>query len=709
MGAHLAFRSAPAQALAATVRFSITLQDLPLALPADLDAAAAILSAEDQRRLTDELDALSRGRDAATRGRVALAIGRVGLPAGYPRLLELTRDLDPATRALAAFGLGLLELDLEPLTAAANSTRVVEGLVRLLDDPEPLVVEQALWAIGARADDAALTAVAIVLDDAARPADVQRAALDAWWRLPGADPRRIDVHLGSADAGVRRAAVNALRRIEDPNSLPLLAGALDDEDIDVRVAATRALPGALPAVVRRHLTAMLAEDDWRVVCAALDWAAALWRADAEVDDEVFSAVLSASGNRNRHVQRRAFAALTTAPGRYSVAVDRLRVALQSGDDAIRLGAAEALGADPDRARDALATLLEVYGLDAPPRDNSAAEIPAVLAAAPLEAAAVARVLGAAENDAAGAWLRLLASYGPPAARAEALRQLRRTAPEEAASGALGLLAGGDPPLRAVAGQVVTELAAAGDLPRPADGDSPWLGALWTAQRDMSAAGALEPRLVLLDSALVIDPQAMQLRAAALLPDDDRVVRLWTLRNLQPPQRRAADLLAAALEPVDSGRSEADYRRLAESVLRLQEEAPLLEVETSRGTFVWQLRPDWAPLAALRYLEWVGEGFYDDLLFHRVVADFVIQAGDPSAVGTGGARGSLRSEETPIPYEAGVVGLALAGRDTGGSQFFIVHSEQTHLNGRYPVLGRIVENARYVDRVQPGDALRIRIR
>lgn len=707
--AALVVRPGLVDAHGASGQASLTLLDLPLGLPDDLEAATAILAAEDQRRLTGDLDELTRAGDNAVRARAALAFGHVGLPAGYPRLLELTRDRDAATRALAAFGLGLLELDLEPRTAAANATRITGGLVGLLGDPEPLVVAQALWALGARADDGAGAAVADVLDDATRPPEVLRAALDAWWRLPGASPRAIDRHLAAVDAGVRRAAAGALRRIADPNSLPVLADALDDEDVGVRVAAMRGLHAAPPATVRRHLTAMLEDEDWRIVCAALDWAAAQWRADVEIGDDVFTAALTASGNRNRHVQRRALAALAAAPAKYSVVVDRLDVALRSGDGAMRLAAVEALGSEPDRARRGIGTLLEVYGLDAPPRDASAAAIPAALAATPSEAAAVVRVLAMSGDDDAGAWLRVLASYGPAAARAEALRQLRRTAPDEAASSALALLAAGEPPLRAVAGEVVAELAAAGDLPRSEGGGSPWFEALWTAQREMGTAEALEPRLVLLDALLLLDPQEMRLRAAALLPDDDRVVRTWALRELGSPQRRAADRLAAAIAPVDSGRSATDYRRLAERVLRLQEQPPLLDIETPRGTFVWQLRADWAPLAALSYLDRVESGFYDDLVFHRVVADFVIQTGDPSAIGYGGAPGSLRSEETPIPYEGGVVGLALAGRDTGGSQFFVVHSEQPHLTGRYPVLGRIVENGRFVARIQPGDAVRIRAR
>jgi cyclophilin family peptidyl-prolyl cis-trans isomerase len=79
------------------------------------------------------------------------------------------------------------------------------------------------------------------------------------------------------------------------------------------------------------------------------------------------------------------------------------------------------------------------------------------------------------------------------------------------------------------------------------------------------------------------------------------------------------------------------------------------------------------------------------------------------VGYGGALGSLRSEETPVSFSHGTVGLALAGRDTGGSQFFVVQSAQPQLTGLYPVLGRVIDGGRFIERIQPGDRLDIRVR
>jgi len=696
-------------AYAAQENPSLMVEELPLGLPADIAAAATILQAEDRRELTEALLRLSASPEASIRGRVALAIGRVGLPAGYLRLLELAGDPEAEVRALASFGLGVLELDLEPALSLATRTRITERLVTLLDDPEPVVIAQALWALGILGDPLALPVVATILDDTSRPPAVLEAALQAWWRLPGGSPFVAAPHLASAEPSVRFAAATALRRLDDPDALPALASALNDADPSVRIAAMRGLHDAPVGVANRYLTTFLDDDDWRVVCAALNWTIALWQRQADVSDEVFTAVLWASATRDRHVQRLALETLAWAPRRFSVPEDRVIIDIRSADPAKRSAAVAALSAgDGGLADDGLDAVRDVYGMATPPREPGVSEVPAMLASAPLEAAAVVRALVAAGETDADGWLPVLAAYGPEAARAAALRQIETVNPEQAAAAAERLLRAGSPVLQAVAGEVIAGLWAAGAL-RGENAQARWTDAIWDAQRDLGGTGALEPRLVLLGAARSIAPATMRLRASALLSDPDRVIRLWALRNVPPePGSRAAALLEEAIGPVATGRTPADYRQLAQELIALQQAPPRLEVETARGTFVWELQPAWAPFATRAYLGWVKAGFFDDMVFHRVVPDFVIQAGDPTAVGYGGAPGSLRSEETPIPYTPGTVGLAIAGRDTGGSQFFVVHSPQPHLTGVYPVLGRVVEGRRFVDRIQPGDALRIRL-
>jgi cyclophilin family peptidyl-prolyl cis-trans isomerase len=91
--------------------------------------------------------------------------------------------------------------------------------------------------------------------------------------------------------------------------------------------------------------------------------------------------------------------------------------------------------------------------------------------------------------------------------------------------------------------------------------------------------------------------------------------------------------------------------------------------------------------------------------HRVVPDFVVQDGDPRGDGEGGPGYTLRDEINQRPYLRGTVGMALDWRDTGGSQFFITHSPQPHLDGRYTVFGYVVNGMEVVDRIEPRDVIR----
>ena len=97
-----------------------------------------------------------------------------------------------------------------------------------------------------------------------------------------------------------------------------------------------------------------------------------------------------------------------------------------------------------------------------------------------------------------------------------------------------------------------------------------------------------------------------------------------------------------------------------------------------------------------------KGFFNGIAIHRVVPDFVVQDGDPRGDGEGGPGFTIRDEINQRPYLRGTVGMALDWQDTGGSQFFITHSPQPHLDGRYTVFGHVVSGMEVVDRLVPGD-------
>jgi cyclophilin family peptidyl-prolyl cis-trans isomerase len=98
------------------------------------------------------------------------------------------------------------------------------------------------------------------------------------------------------------------------------------------------------------------------------------------------------------------------------------------------------------------------------------------------------------------------------------------------------------------------------------------------------------------------------------------------------------------------------------------------------------------------------GFYSGLNFHRVVPNFVVQGGDPRGDGWGGPGYAIRSEFSTLSYLTGSIGMASAGKDTEGSQFFITHSPQPHLDGRYTLFGRVVSGQDVVDRLLVDDRL-----
>jgi cyclophilin family peptidyl-prolyl cis-trans isomerase len=128
-------------------------------------------------------------------------------------------------------------------------------------------------------------------------------------------------------------------------------------------------------------------------------------------------------------------------------------------------------------------------------------------------------------------------------------------------------------------------------------------------------------------------------------------------------------------------------------------------ETDRGTILVELSVLDAPLTADNFVALARSGFFTGLSVHRVVADFVMQTGDPRGDGEGGPGYTIRDELNQLPYLRGTVGMALDWADTGGSQFFITHSPQPHLDAKYTAFGRVVSGIEVIDALQRGDVIR----
>ena len=130
------------------------------------------------------------------------------------------------------------------------------------------------------------------------------------------------------------------------------------------------------------------------------------------------------------------------------------------------------------------------------------------------------------------------------------------------------------------------------------------------------------------------------------------------------------------------------------------------LDTSRGRIVCELFVKDAPKTVNNFVFLAREGFYDGTVFHRVIADFMIQGGDPTGTGTGGPgyRFEDETKNNPNRHARGVLSMANAGPNTNGSQFFITHVETPWLDGKHTVFGRVLSGQDVVDSVKQGDQL-----
>ena len=132
----------------------------------------------------------------------------------------------------------------------------------------------------------------------------------------------------------------------------------------------------------------------------------------------------------------------------------------------------------------------------------------------------------------------------------------------------------------------------------------------------------------------------------------------------------------------------------------------LTMETTKGTIVLELYPQHAPKTVNNFVFLAKEGYYDGVVFHRVIDDFVIQGGDPTGTGRGGPGYQFEDEckGNPLKHGTGFISMANAGPGTNGSQFFITHSPQPHLDGKHTVFGKVVEGMDVVNAIRQGDKM-----
>ena len=215
------------------------------------------------------------------------------------------------------------------------------------------------------------------------------------------------------------------------------------------------------------------------------------------------------------------------------------------------------------------------------------------------------------------------------------------------------------------------------VPPPLSPDPAVVRALTKAFDEWSKAPEIEVRSALIDAAGALE----------LLGAKDRLES--ECKSAHPALREHAERALARLGQRNR-RCDAwspDYAPPAE-LAHVFSAPKKLVFDTDAGPLEIELDPSLAPVAATRLADLARSGFFDGVAVHRVLPGFVVQLGDPGGDGYGGAKGPpLRCETAPVPFENGTVGIALGGRDTGSSQFFVTLGRYPHLDGEYAVVGR----------------------
>jgi HEAT repeat protein len=620
-----------------------------------------------------DLLVLLRDTDGNIRRRAALAIGRVGRPEGVQPLAAALTDSEEEVRAIAALGLGLI-----------GAPSGVDPLVTALKDPSPIVRGRAAEGLGLIGQAAAAAAVADAAagcrgvligpapdDESPKSPEIEfcRLALLSLVRLKQYD-QLARVALDDRGQPVSKwwPVAFALQRIGDKRAVPALLALASSDGVYTAAFALRGLgaAGDAQAVPLALALAARATADVRLRVAAIRMLGQVGGAAAV--DPLKKLIIDPATPRNVTLEAVTALGAIGDPRGYDLLLDEFT----DPWPAIRAAAmTSAARINPN------GFLLVVSGLGTD-RDWSVR-------------AALASVLGTLPPDRVRGAIQELLADPDPRVHAPALRALAKVGSPTLVTRLFSSLEASDFVERATAAELLGEAHPDDGLPR--------LVAAYTRGESDAAYSA----------------RAAALGALARYPGEEAkaALRRGLADKDWPVRLRAAELLHTLGEPNAAPDLPAPLRRpeafFQSDKLLHPTFSPHAFLETRSGTIEIELNVVDAPMTSQTFVDLARAGFFNGMPMHRVVPDFVIQAGDPRGDSEGGPGFTIMDELSPLPYVRGTVGMALDWRDTAGSQFFITVSPQPHLDAKYTVFGRVVNGADMLDAVSQWDVIeRVRI-
>ena len=682
-----------------------------------------ILKAEDERRWDDRLTALLTHTNPIVRTRAALTAGRIGNEQAVPALASVLRDdRDQEVRAMAAFAIGEVESDsgADGLIAILKNTtdtlevraRAIEALGKIAaalpKEKEArtrelgAIILENLRVEGDRASAPNNNAILLGLTAAlrARPANAgpvissflrnkdplvraDAANTLARLRLKDGNSNLLSLIASDVDPIVRANAARVLGATEEKSALEALQDrAFTDSDFRVRVSAIRALaslkdPRPADALLKR-LTQLVAQ---------------LWKSSIKnpaVQNEILELVTTlgrllplqpADNKSDEKVVDTLFKSLHEIIEPRAPEVETASVRIMPAQYLASLGATN--NSDSNSRPPSL------HWRSAASVAQGLVEIAALPDSIPnkAELSTKAEMLLRDMLDNNSGRISVLQSFHPEYATPDILRALAAFKPKDLDNVLRRYLNESDAVVRSTAADLI------GDLPPSEQNAAALISALPRTQNDNLNDAALS----ILDSLAKQKTTAANEAIKSALRSTDHLIRQRAVSLLKA---NGVGDFSSSIGTVKSLNTQANYERALARIGR----SVRAVVTTSKGSFTIELLPYDAPLTVDNFIRLAQRGYFRGITIHRVVPNFVIQGGDPRGDGNGGPGYQIRCEINQVPYERAAVGMALSGKDTGGSQWFVTHSRQPHLDGGYTVFGRVISGMNVVDSVIRGDVI-----
>lgn len=619
---------------------------------------ADIIHAEDQRLLSQQLEDYLADESTRVRARAALAVGRIVDERSGGLLMDLLGDPSIDVARTAAFAIGLTGQD-----------QYAAALAEFAGDLPAAVTARAVKSAGRLADSSTTDVAGMLVGYLDHPApEVREAACLALFYagLRTEAEELIPFIETETDPAVQHAALFTLARMGIDAATQVYRKFQADTDPEVRMLAVRGLGRSSSPEAVRLLAISLNDDDPRVTAQAVAGLQALGdsagaeyiarKLETQTDEKLILAMINALRTLHSDLGE-------------DTAERHLRAAFS--DNIV----AASIGYLAEIRQDRIVTLV-----DSLLNDNPQAQI----------RVACADAFAEVHNSSVIPRLAMLFKDEDPMVRAAAFGHLVTLDSTQIDLYLRTALADFDMmPIVLALDQIGTRK----------------LVRYLPEVRDMIAAGAeldVNIRRSLVDVVeQFIDTLGTDSGMAELLiagfRDPEYVVRRRTAEIYRERfNRDRSNLVAPAEVQVSTGRLRAALTDYTAN--------PVAVITTNRGEIEIELLVEVAPLTVLNFMNLASDGFYDGLIFHRVVPNFVVQGGCPRGDGWGGPAHFIRCENSDLPYERGTVGMATSGRDTGGSQFFITHSPQPHLEARHTIFGQVLYGIDVVDKIVVGDVI-----